>query len=209
MKAIDEFLNQELGQDSSGHSVDHAKRVNHLAKKIQHQEGGDLLIIETAALLHDVMDKKLFNDLTNQKQKINQLLESLNYTTRQIQHIFEIIETISYSGGHQKPLQSLEAKIVQDADRLDALGAIGIARTFMYGGAKQSKMYDGTTGVESFETEQVYRDHQGTVIGHFYEKLFKLRDLMNTETARQLANERHAFMEEFIAQFLKEYDGDL
>ncbi len=209
MQKIYDFVTQELGQDSSGHSIDHAMRVYNLAQKIQCAEGGDLLIIETAALLHDVIDKKLFSDIDAQKQKIQNLLQQLNYEPTQIQHVFDIMESISYSGGHQKTLQTLEAKIVQDADRLDAIGAIGVARTFMYGGAKKSKMYDEAAVVEQFESEEAYRNHQGSVIGHFYEKLFKLRDLMNTKTGRELANERHTFMEEFVAQFLKEYHSNI
>lgn len=209
MKEIYEFVKKQLGHDSSGHSVDHATRVYQMAKKLQQQEGGDALIIETAALVHDVIDPKIFEDIDAQKQKLRDELEALNYTPQQIHHIFEIIESISFSGGIKKELSSLEAKIVQDADRLDAIGAIGIGRTFMYGGAKGNPMYDSTLPIQTFESEAEYRNHKGTVIHHFYEKLFKLRDLMNTKSARQIATKRHEFMEAFVSQFLEEWEDNI
>ncbi len=204
---IVEFLNDELGVDSSGHSIDHALRVYRLAKVISTQEGGNERVTLIAALVHDVIDEKLFEDVVAQKAKLFLFLQMIGCKQSELEQIFYIIENISYKGGKGEAVKTLEAQIVQDADRLDAIGAIGIGRTFMYGGSRGSKMYDEQVTPMNFEDEVAYRKHQGTVINHFYEKLFKLKDLMNTETAIIMAQKRHDFMEVFVKEFIQEWNG--
>ena len=204
---IIKFLKDELGHDTSGHSLDHAVRVYKNAKAILKVEGGDERIVLISSLVHDVIDPKLFDNPFEQQAKLLIFLQTLGCSQLELEQIFYIIENISYKGGNGEPVKTLEAQIVQDADRLDAIGAIGIGRTFMYGGSKGSKMYDENISVMEFEDEATYRNHQGTVINHFYEKLFKLKDLMNTETAKRLASKRHEFMVKFVEQFLHEWNG--
>lgn len=204
---IIEFLEEELGHDTSGHSLDHAIRVYKNAKAILMLEGGNERIVLISALVHDVIDPKLFDNHREQQAKLLIFLQTLGCSQSELEQIFYIIENISYKGGNGEPVKTLEAQIVQDADRLDAIGAIGIGRTFMYGGSKGSKMYDENISVMEFEDEATYRNHQGTVINHFYEKLFKLKDLMNTETAKKIANQRHEFMVTFVEEFLNEWKG--
>ena len=204
---IIKFLKDELGNDTSGHSLDHAVRVYKNAKAILKAEGGNERIVLISALVHDVIDPKLFDNPFEQQAKLLIFLQTLGCSQLELEQIFYIIENISYKGGNGEPVKTLEAQIVQDADRLDAIGAIGIGRTFMYGGSKGSKMYDENISVMEFEDEATYRNHQGTVINHFYEKLFKLKDLMNTETAKRLASKRHEFMVKFVEQFLHEWNG--
>lgn len=202
---IVEFLEGELGVDSSGHSIDHAIRVFRIAKHISKKEGGNERVTLISALVHDVIDAKLFEDVVAQKAKLFLFLQMIGCTQSELEQIFYIIENISYKGGNGEAVKTLEAQIVQDADRLDAIGAIGIGRTFMYGGAKGSKMFDENIEPIDFADEVAYRNHQGTVINHFYEKLFKLKDLMNTETAKEIANHRHQVMEAFVKEFLSEW----
>ncbi len=205
---IVEFLTDELGVDSSGHSIDHALRVYRLAKVISTKEGGNERVTLISALVHDVIDEKLFEDVVAQKAKLFLFLQMIGCSQSELEQVFYIIENISYKGGKGEPVTTLEAQIVQDADRLDAIGAIGIGRTFMYGGSRGSKMYDEQLTPTDFEDELAYRKHQGTVINHFYEKLFKLKDLMNTETAKLMAQKRHDFMELFVKEFIQEWYGE-
>lgn len=204
---IIEFLEEELGADTSGHSLDHAIRVYKNARAILKAEGGNERVVLISALVHDVIDPKLFEDSRQQQAKLLIFLQTLGCSQSELKEIFYIIENISYKGGKGEPVKTLEAQIVQDADRLDAIGAIGIGRTFMYGGSRGTKMYDENIPVMEFKDEIAYRRYKGTVINHFYEKLFKLKDLMNTETAKQIANQRHEFMVAFVEQFLHEWNG--
>jgi len=139
---VEQFVKLELGTDSTGHGWDHAKRVYRLAMFIRGQEGGDLDVIVAAALVHDVIDPKLFADLDLQREKVCGCLQAAGLSGSQQDDVFEIIENMSFKGGHGQKLGTIEGQIVQDADRLDAIGAIGIGRTFMYGGARGTKMYD-------------------------------------------------------------------
>lgn len=204
---IIEFLEEELGADTSGHSLDHAVRVYKNARAILKAEGGNERVVLISALVHDVIDPKLFEDSREQQAKLLIFLQTLGCSQSELKEIFYIIENISYKGGKGERVKTLEAQIVQDADRLDAIGAIGIGRTFMYGGSRGTKMYDEDIPLMEFENEASYRQHKGTVINHFYEKLFKLKDLINTETAKQIANQRHEFMVAFVEQFLNEWNG--
>jgi len=205
----EQFVKDNLGHDSTGHDWYHSDRVRKLAVHIAKKEQiGDCFIIELAALLHDIPDDKLNDNeeaglvlLDTWFQK-NGLLES------QVREIKKIIESISYSAG-QTVLPSIEAKIVQDADRIDALGAIGIARTFAYGGKKGQLLYDPDISVRDSMNKQEYRIGKSTSINHFHEKLLKLTDMLHTDTAKAIAKERHQYMEEFLQQFTKEWDVKL
>ncbi|MFX3625307.1 MAG: HD domain-containing protein [Ectobacillus sp.] len=202
------FVKDILGNDASGHDWYHVERVHKLAVAICEREGGNRFIIEMAALLHDVADEKLNKSEEEGLQRVQQWLSQLG-VEEELAHILHIIANMSFKGGHGGKVETLEGKIVQDADRLDALGAIGIARTFAYGGAKGRLMYDPNIPPREKMTKEEYRTANEPSLNHFYEKLFKLKDLMNTEAARQLAQERHQYMEQFIQQFMKEWNAKI
>jgi uncharacterized protein len=201
------FVKKELSQDSSGHDWWHISRVTNTALKIAEAEKADLFICELAALLHDIADEKLNASKQAGLEKVNNWLQENGVDAFATEQVMEIIGTMSYNGGNNKPMQTLEGKIVQDADRLDALGAIGIARTFAYSGHKGHAMHNPDLAVRQEMTPEEYRTG-GTAINHFYEKLLKLKTLMNTTHGKKLAAERHAYMEAFLEQFYQEWDGE-
>jgi uncharacterized protein len=202
------FVKNELGKDSSGHDWHHIDRVRKNAHSIWSKEQkGDWFIIEMAALLHDIPDEKLNDSEEAGWSKLDSFFAGLNLDTGITNHIKDCIETVSFKGGRVIDLNSIEAEIVQDADRLDALGAIGIARTFAFGGKKGHPIYDPTLVAREEMTLQEYRSGNSSSINHFYEKLLKLKDKMNTEQAKRLAEERHAYMEGFLDQFYSEWNG--
>ncbi|WP_040208508.1 HD domain-containing protein [Neobacillus jeddahensis] len=204
----EKFVRNELGADATGHDWFHVDRVRRNALHICKQEmTGDPFIIEMAALLHDISDEKLNESVEKGQEKLTAFFESINLSENAKIHITQIIETISYKGGKNTKLQSVEAKIVQDADRLDAIGAIGIARAFAYGGKKGQPIYDPAIQVREEMSIEEYRKGKSTTIHHFYEKLLKLKELLNTETARGLAESRQQMMVEFLEQFYQEWDG--
>ncbi|MDN7243985.1 HD domain-containing protein [Planococcus shenhongbingii] len=189
----------------ASHDWQHIERVRQNAKAILKKEKADASIVELAVLLHDVSDpkyKKADEDLETD------ILDSLKLTKEQNSQIQEIIQSVSFKGGHGTVPATIEARIVQDADRLDAIGAIGIARTFAYGGAKGRKLYDWKEEPRSEMTEDEYRSKPTSSATHFYEKLLLLKDQMNTETGKQIAEERHQFMLSFLKQLIKETDGN-
>ncbi|WP_203339554.1 HD domain-containing protein [Planococcus beijingensis] len=189
----------------ASHDWQHIERVMKNAKTILEQESADAFIVELAVLLHDVSDpkyKKPEEDLESD------ILDRLELRDDQRHHIQEVIGSVSFKGGNGKPASSIEAKIVQDADRLDAIGAIGIARAFAYGGAKGRKLYDWHEKARTEMTEQEYRDAPTSSVTHFYEKLLLLKDQMTTETGKQMAEERHEFMLSFLKQLQTETDGN-
>lgn len=200
------FVKCILEADASGHDWYHIERVYKLAQTIAKEEGGDCFIIEMAALLHDVADEKLNESEEAGLKRVEDYLAGLRVSPEEQMHILHIIMNMSYKGGHGGKVETLEGKIVQDADRLDALGAIGIARTFAYGGAKGRLMYDPKVPPREAMTKEEYRKSNDPSLNHFYEKLLKLKDLMNTEYAKRLAEERHLYMEQFIEQFMKEWN---
>lgn len=200
------FVKRILEADASGHDWYHIERVYKLAQIIAKEEGGDGFIIEMAALLHDVADEKLNESEEAGLKRVEDYLADLRVSPEEQMHILHIIMNMSYKGGHGGKVETLEGKIVQDADRLDALGAIGIARTFAYGGAKGRLMYDPAIPPREAMTKEEYRKSNDPSLNHFYEKLLKLKDLMNTECAKRLAEERHLYMEQFIEQFMKEWN---
>ncbi|MGG3913704.1 HD domain-containing protein [Rossellomorea vietnamensis] len=204
---IIDYLKQEYIGESTGHDWYHLERVRKQALRIAREEQvSHTYIIELAALLHDVPDEK-FTGEEEGKKKLDHILMNLTLTEGDMTILKSIIYSISYKGGHEAELTTIEAKIVRDADRLDAIGAIGIARTFAYGGRKGRVMYDPDFQVREHMTLEEYRNGESSSIHHFHEKLLKLKDLMCTETGRILAEERHEFMVRFLEQFNKEWTG--
>lgn len=204
------FVKMELANAEGGHDWWHIYRVWKLAKRIAIGEQVDLLIVELSALLHDIADSKFHNgDEKVGPQKARVYLESAGVSEDIILHVVNIIMHISFKGGHNTgTFYSPELGVVQDADRLDALGAIGIARTFNYGGFKNRAIYDPGIAPDLHMTKEQYKHSTAPSINHFYEKLLLLKDRMNTETGRRMAMERHAFMETFLEKFYKEWEGE-
>lgn len=203
------FVKQKLSHDFSGHDMAHIERVVKLANKIlNHQPQANAFIVLMSAYLHDVIDEKVIADVNNAINKLQDYLRSLNLTTEEMRAIFDIIENMSYRKNlSQKTTLSLEGQIVQDADRLDAIGAIGIGRTFYYGGNKHNIMHDPNILPRTKLNEDNYKQ-PNTVINHFYEKLFLLKDMMNTQTAKQIAEQRHEILVKFVKQFEQEWLGN-
>ena len=189
-----EFARSVFAQDASGHDFDHTMRVYRMAVRIAEEEGADAELVALAALLHDVDDRKLSPETYEKKDRAVGFLRNKGIGEEKISTIVSIISQISFSAGNGRP-DTLEGCCVQDADRLDALGAIGIARTFAFGGSRGRRMHDPEM------------EDKGSSIQHFYDKLLLLRDRMTTETGRKLAMERDAFMRTFLDQFYAEWDG--
>ncbi|MGR3764749.1 HD domain-containing protein [Rossellomorea sp. NS-SX7] len=208
---IEELINvlkKEFKDESTGHDWYHLERVRNNALLIAEKENvTDTYIIELAALLHDVPDEKLTASAEEGKRKLEELIAPLSLAEDEKNELYDIIFSISYKGGNEESLSSIKAMIVRDADRLDALGAIGIARTFAYGGKKGRAIFDPDIDVR-FEMSLIeYRNGKSSSIHHFYEKLLKLKNLMCTHTGKILAEERHEYMLEFLKQFNKEWNG--
>jgi len=201
-----EFVENQLKKDASGHDFFHIERVVKLAKYIQKNEGGNLFLIELSALLHDIGDYKLNKGVDLQEKLITEFLESLQLDKANISEVLQIVTSISYSKSYENRELSLEAKILQDADRLDAIGALGIARTFAYGGSNGSIMYDPEIKPKNITNTEEYKNAKSTTINHFYEKLLLLSAKMNTETAKILAKKRHQFMLDYLNEFYKEWN---
>ena len=201
------FVRNILQNDSSGHDWWHIVRVKNMALELARKEDAKIHIVELAALLHDVADEKLNSEEQAGINKVIKWLKELNVNEKDSNHIIEIIKTMSFKGGHGEPMTTLEGKIVQDADRLDAIGAVGIARTFAYAGSRGDLIYDPSITVRRSLTKAEYRNGKSTAINHFYEKLLKLSELMNTKSAKEIAMERHRFMEVYLDQFYKEWNG--
>ena len=209
LENVKAFVKQKLSHDFSGHDMAHIERVVKLANKIlNHQPQANAFIVLMSAYLHDVIDEKVIADVNNAINKLQDYLRSLNLTTEEMRAIFDIIENMSYRKNlSQKTTLSLEGQIVQDADRLDAIGAIGIGRTFYYGGNKHNIMHDPNILPRTKLNEDNYKQ-PNTVINHFYEKLFLLKDMMNTQTAKQIAEQRHEILVKFVKQFEQEWLGN-
>ena len=205
------FVQQELANAEGGHDWFHIERVYKNALLIAEEEDVNLDIIALGALLHDIADAKFHQgDETVGPKKAQQFLQQQNVESATIEHVIKIIENISFKGGNfQQQFHSKELAIVQDADRLDALGAIGIARTFNYGGFKNRKLYDPAIAPKLNMTKEEYKKGDNPTINHFYEKLLLLKDRMNTQKGKQIAQERHLFMEKFLEQFYAEWDANL
>lgn len=204
----EQFIQSRFSSEGSGHDWFHVDRVRKLAIRIGQTEGGDLILIELAALLHDLDDWKLTVSENPGFSGTKSWLSKLGVEESLAAKVIDIIEDVSFKGaGVETPVRSLEAAVVQDADRLDAIGAIGIARTFSYGGHKSRLIYDPSVSPEMHQDFQNYKKGTGPTINHFYEKLLLLKDRMNTVTARKMAEERHQFMTDFLDQFFDEWNA--
>jgi uncharacterized protein len=201
-------LKRVYKDESTGHDWYHLERVRKNALLIAKKEKvTNTYIIELAALLHDVPDEKLASSEEEGNRMLNGFISSLSLENDEKEELIDIIYSISYKGGNEKLLTSFNAKIVRDADRLDAIGAIGIARTFAYGGSRGQSLFDPDIEIRSDMTLEEYRSGKSTSIHHFHEKLLKLKNLMCTDTGRDLAEERHKYMQGFLEQFNKEWNG--
>ncbi|UYW01128.1 HD domain-containing protein [Flavobacterium agricola] len=204
------YVKQTLENVESGHDFYHIERVYNNAQLIAQNEPCNLLVVQLAALLHDIADSKFHNgDETIGPKTAQAFLESQNADPEVINHVVKIIENISFKGGNfNRTFNSIELQIVQDADRLDAIGAIGIARAFNYGGYKNNPIHLPGHDPKLNMTKEEYKKHRGSTINHFYEKLLLLKDLMNTPTGKTIAEQRHQYMLTFLAQFYAEWDGE-
>ena len=201
----DKFLNE-----GSGHDWWHIWRVWQLAKRIGLEEKADLLIVELAALLHDIADWKANDGDIKAGGRVSKMwLESIGVEEEVITKVVEIVDNVSYKGaGVVDKMDTLEGQVVQDADRLDAMGAIGIGRVFMYGGNKGREMYDPNSKVVDTKDFETYKRAGQTSINHFYEKLLLLKDRMHTQTGKKLAHKRHQYMEKYLDEFYAEWKGE-
>ena len=205
------FVRETLVGAEGGHDWFHIERVWKLAKRIAVTENVNLLVVELAALLHDIADAK-FNggDETEGAKKADKFLTSINVSESVRKHVVQIINNVSFKGGNvSQTFNSPELDVVRDADRLDAIGAVGIARTFNYGGFKNRPLYNPEIHPQQGMSPDEYRQHQAPTINHFYEKLLLLADGMKTKMGREMAAGRHAFIEEFLSRFYSEWDGSL
>ena len=203
------FVENKLAGDGSGHDWWHIYRVWTVAKTIAAEEKADMQTVELSALLHDIADWK-FHDGDDSKGPAvaREFLNNNSAAPELIDSVVDIISTVSYKGaGVATPMKTLEGKIVQDADRLDAIGALGIARTFAYGGYKNRLIYHPDEKPVLHQSFGDYKKNEGHTINHFYEKLLLLKDRMNTKTGKRMAEGRHQFMQNFLDQFYKEWDG--
>ncbi|MBO5097496.1 MAG: HD domain-containing protein [Agathobacter sp.] len=202
-----EYVKKMFENEYSGHDYFHTLRVFKMATHIAEKENADVEIVQLAALLHDVDDFKLSPETYAQKANARQFLQVNQVDEETIEKICQIIGEISFVGKDSVIPQTLEGKCAQDADRLDAIGAIGIARAFAYGGNHNRVMYDPDVKPNMNMSKEEYMNHKSTTINHFYEKLFLLTELMNTQTAKEIAGERERYMKAYIAEFMDEWDG--
>ena len=200
------YVREKFENEYSGHDFFHTLRVFHMATRIAECEGADVETVQLAALLHDVDDRKLSPETHGSQANARGFLLGNGVDTEACDRICQIIREISFGENDSTP-ETPEGKCVQDADRLDAIGAIGIARAFAYGGSRNRHMHHPNVKPNLHMTKEEYAKSESTTINHFYEKLFKLTALMNTQTAIQIARARDAYMRTFVAEFLDEWDG--
>lgn len=209
LEATADHIRQLVAGDSSGHDWHHIERVWKTAVTIGRGEGADLYVVQLAALLHDIADWKFHGgDESAGPRAARDWLARFNVEEPIVEHVCEIIASLSFKGaGVATPMRTLEGQVVQDADRLDAVGAVGIARAFAYGGHKGRAMYDPAIPPTPHDSFGAYKKNAGPTINHFYEKLLLLKDRMNTAAGARLAAARHQFMEQFLEQFFAEWNG--
>lgn len=211
VKKVAEEVRRKLEGEGSGHDWWHVVRVWNMAKHIGVKEDADMLVVELAALLHDIADWKFHDgDDTVGPKVARKILKKYSVHNNIIRNVCDIIVNMSFKGARVKmQMQTAEGKIVQDADRLDAIGAIGVARTFAYGGNKNRPMYDPNIKPFLHQSKEEYFKSESPTINHFYEKLLLLKDRMNTKTAKKIAQKRHQFMKKYLQRFLQEWEGKI
>ncbi len=210
IKQTKAFVKKELENAEGGHDWFHILRVYNNALLISKNEDVDYFTVALGALLHDIADSKFHNgDESVGPRKAREFLFEINVDSAVIEHVVKIIEHISFKGGNEiQKFRSPELDVIQDADRLDAIGAIGIARAFNYGGFKNRKLFDPSIAPNLKMTKEEYKASTAPTINHFYEKLLLLKDRMHTKTGKKIASERHKYMESFLEQFYAEWDGE-
>ena len=201
------FIKEIFQNDFSGHDFFHSMRVYRTAMKIAEAEHADMQVVALAALLHDVDDRKLSPMTAEKKENAARFMRSQNVPESEIRQVCQIIDEVSFKGTDSVRPSTPEGKCVQDADRLDALGAIGIARTFAYGGSHNRAIYDPELPPRMAMNQAQYYSSKSTSLNHFYEKLFLLEGMMNTETGKAIARKRTQYMQQFVDEFLHEWDG--
>lgn len=207
IQSIGEEIRSQFEHEGTGHDWYHIDRVRRIALEIQKEEGGDPYVVELAALLHDISDHK-FNggDFDLGANIAYQLMQKYNVEGQIREHVADIVKNVSFKGsGVEDQMKSIEGRVVQDADRIDAIGAIGIARTFAYGGAVGQAIYDPNISPKENQSMESYVNERSHTINHFYEKLLLLKDRMHTRKGKSIAEERTRFMEAFLDQFYKEW----
>lgn len=209
IKHAEKFVQKALANEGTGHDWWHIERVRNNAKLICKTEKADSFIVDLALLLHDVGDRKVINTDEDDYSIARNFLKKQRVPAQMIEEIMFIIENMSFSKSlnTKKDSAPIEFYVVQDADRLDAMGAIGIARVFAYGGKVSRPLYDPRTKVQEFTSTKSYRKAKSSSLNHFEEKLFLLKELMNTRTAKQIARERHVYMKAYVKQFMLEWKG--
>ena len=209
LERTESFVKSRLAGEGTGHDWWHVVRVINIARKIHSAEGGDWLVIELALLLHDVGDRKVINKDDDDYSVAEDFLASQDVSAETINKVMSIIKTMSYSKSFDvlKKDNSSEFKIVQDADRLDAIGAIGIGRAFVYGGSRSRLLYDPDYKTQEFTSSEDYKKSESSTIHHFYEKLLHIKERLNTKTAKEIAIQRDEFMQLFLQEFLDEWNG--
>lgn len=194
--------------EGTGHDWWHIVRVVNTAKHIALEEGANSFIVELSALLHDVGDHKFHKAKDAAEKLISEMLDNAGVSEELKNQVLEIVSNVSYKGANVETRPtSLEGKVVQDADRLDAIGAIGIARAFAYGGNKERLLYHPEQPPVMHNDFEAYKNDKGHTINHFYEKLLLLKDRMQTKSGKEMAEERHQYMEGYLKQFYKEWEG--
>ena len=207
---IAEYVKNEFKDDGTGHDWWHIYRVWQTSIKLAEKIDSDMFIVQLAALYHDIADWK-YNDgnILAGPEMARKLMGGYDISEEIIFRVCKIIENISFKGaGEENKISSIEGMIVQDADRLDAIGAIGVARTFAYGGSRNRLMYDPAVSPLLHKDFEEYKSNTSPTVNHFYEKLLLLKDLMNTEMGKRIAQERHEYLEEFLNQFYREWNGE-
>ena len=203
------YVRELFEGESSGHDFDHTMRVYRLANHIAQQEGADAYVVGLAALLHDVDDRKLSPETWKNLDRTRAFLKSHGAEPELTERICGIIGQVSFKGTDSRKPDSPEGCCVQDADRLDAMGAVGIARAFAFGGSRGRKMHDPDVLPNRNMDAAAYSANEGTTVNHFYEKLLLLEGMMNTDTGKGMAQQRHRFMEAFLEQFFGEWNGEI
>lgn len=210
LDAVQQYTIQKLSKDATGHGLDHIQRVVRMAKQLAAKENLDPFIPTAAAYLHDTIDEKLVDNVHDAKSELREFLRKIDFTQDQIQDVMDIIENMSFASTlkEQRPQLSPAGQIVQDADWLDAIGAIGVTRAIYYGGSHAEKIYDPKISPRQNMTRDEYRNlNDETIINHFYEKLLKIKDMLNTTAAKKVAEHRQKFMEAFLDEFKNEWEA--